>query len=565
MQFSIDLKNGIGTRLRPWLSRLATPWGVGVLATLLAMGATTFFYFQDTIVAYGDAESHLNIAKRVVDSLTPGAAQLGGIWLPLPHVLLAPLVYFDFLWRSGLAGSMISGVAFVVAAIFLFKIVKLLTGSRGAAFIGALVFVLNPNLLYLQSTPMTELPLIAFFVLSTYFFLRYLREQENILPLVASAFFGFCAALSRYDGWFLVAIEAGILFLISFPYTVDWKVFSRPLGFATLHGFFVRRENLYGESRKGLFQKLEGRVVLFATLAFFGIVLWLVWDALILGDPLYFTHSQFSASSQQQGWLARGELPAYHDLWQSFLYYFFTALGNAGVLVFAAALVGLGMYLFRGQGKHRALTALLLFTPFVFYVATLYMGQSVIFIPHITPPDFEWTLFNVRYGVIMIPAVATLFGYLFFKSRSVGKIALVILIAAQFGLYGVGYSKVLSFEDGVRGLSSAKPRDAERFMQQNYDEGLVLLDDFSRPMSIPRSGIPMRNIIYIGNKPYWEGSLREPEKYATWIVTQKDDQIWKSVYEPPEMQGRLFKYFTKVYTSPEILIFKKTSALILSD
>src|SRR3990167_174349 len=241
MQFSIDLKNGIGTRLRPWLSRLATPWGVGVLATLLAMGATTFFYFQDTIVAYGDAESHLNIAKRVVDSLTPGAAQLGGIWLPLPHVLLAPLVYFDFLWRSGLAGSMISGVAFVVAAIFLFKIVKLLTGSRGAAFIGALVFVLNPNLLYLQSTQMTELPLIAFFVLSTYFFLSYLREQENILPLVASAFFGFCAALSRYDGWFLVAIEAGILFLISFPYVVNTKILARPLGLKTLRGLLARR------------------------------------------------------------------------------------------------------------------------------------------------------------------------------------------------------------------------------------------------------------------------------------------------------------------------------------
>src|SRR3989344_2720853 len=100
MQFSIDLKNLGGTRLRAWLSRFGTPWGVGIFATLLAAGATTFFYFQDTIVAYGDAESHLNIAKRVVDSLTPGAAQLGGIWLPLPHVLLAPLVYFDFLWRS---------------------------------------------------------------------------------------------------------------------------------------------------------------------------------------------------------------------------------------------------------------------------------------------------------------------------------------------------------------------------------------------------------------------------------------------------------------------------------
>src|SRR3990167_8012762 len=182
MQFSFDLQKGISMQFRKWFSKLSTSWGVGILASVLAAGATAFFYIQDTIVAYGDAESHLNIAKRVVDSLTPGAAQLGGIWLPLPHVLLTPLVYFDFLWRSGLAGSIVSGIAFVVAAVFLFKLVRLLTANRYAAFVAALVFLLNPNLLYLQATPMTELPLIAFFILSTYFFLKYLRSRKISCP-----------------------------------------------------------------------------------------------------------------------------------------------------------------------------------------------------------------------------------------------------------------------------------------------------------------------------------------------------------------------------------------------
>src|SRR3989344_1101205 len=515
MQFSFDLQKGISLQFRKWFSKLSTSWGVGILASVLAVGATVFFYIQDAIVAYGDAESHLNIAKRVVDSLTPGAAQLGGIWLPLPHVLLTPLVYFDFLWRSGLAGSIVSRIAFVVAAVFLFKLVRLLTANRYAAFVAALVFLLNPSLLYLQATPMTELPLIAFFILSSCFFLKYLREQENILPLVAAAFFGFCAALSRYDGWFLVGIEAGVLLLVSFPYVVNTKILARPLALKTLRGLLA--------------------------------------------------HSQFSASSQQQGWLAKGQLPAYHNLGQSVLYYFFTAMGNAGVLIFAASLVGLAVYLLRSRSRHRFLTVLLLFTPFIFYVVTLYMGQSIIFVPHITPGYFDWTLFNVRYGVVMVPAVAVLFGYLFFRSQTLGKVALIAIIAAQLGLYSVGYSRVLSLEDGVSGLSSAKRPDAERFMAQNYDDGLVLLDDFSRQMSVVRSGIPMHNIIYIGNKPYWEESLLQPEKHATWIVIQTNDQVWKKIYEPPLMQGRLFQHFTKVYTSPEILIFKKTSALSLSD
>ena len=67
----------------------------------------------------------------------------------------------------------------------------------------------------------------------------------------------------------------------------------------------------------------------------------------------------------------------------------------------------------------------------------------------------------------------------------------------------------------------------------------------------------MQNIIYVGTKPYWEVSLKAPEIYATWVVMQKDDSVWKSIAENPKVLGRLYKYFDKVYTSPKILIFKK--------
>jgi hypothetical protein len=158
---------------------------------------------------------------------------------------------------------------------------------------------------------------------------------------------------------------------------------------------------------------------------------------------------------------------------------------------------------------------------------------------------------------MMVPFTAIFLGYLFSRVRTAGRFVLVALFIAQLGLYGIGYAKVISYEDGMYGLSSAKRPDAERFLAKEYDNGLVLLDDYSRLISIVRSGIPMRNVIYIGNRPYWEESLREPEKYATWIVVQQNDAIWKSIYEPPAQQGRLYKYFSKVYTSPDILIFKR--------
>jgi hypothetical protein len=68
----------------------------------------------------------------------------------------------------------------------------------------------------------------------------------------------------------------------------------------------------------------------------------------------------------------------------------------------------------------------------------------------------------------------------------------------------------------------------------------------------------MEKVIYVGTKPYWEESLQNPSAYARWIVMQKDDTVWKSLNDDPIMQGQLYAHFAKVYTSPQILIFKRT-------
>ncbi len=84
------------------------------------------------------------------------------------------------------------------------------------------------------------------------------------------------------------------------------------------------------------------------------------------------------------------------------------------------------------------------------------MGQSVIFIPHLTPIDFEWRLFNVRYGVMMVPFVAIFIGFLYSKINFNSRLVLLCLLLLQFGLYFSGFSKVITYQDGVEGLSSSK-------------------------------------------------------------------------------------------------------------
>ncbi len=489
---------------------------------------------HNLIVAYGDAESHLNIAKRVIAGLTPGAAQLGGIWLPLPHILMIPFVAFDGLWQTGLAGSIVSGIAYVVSTLYIYKLVNRISQNRFAGTVAAAVFALNPNILYMQTTPMSELPLIAFFILSTYYFFRFLDNAEDIAALILAAVFALAASLSRYDGWLLVMAEAGVILFYHFFHREDYR-------------------------------HAEGNFILFSIMAFSGIALWLLWGFLILGDPFYFTNSPFSAKSQQQGWLLRGELPTYRNLPLSAAYYAFTSLEIAGYWFSALAIGGLALFLLKEKGPGKLLKPAILLVPFIFYVVTLYLGQSVIFIPGLTPDSFEYNLFNVRYGLMMVPVVAFFTGYLLSYPGLALRGWTLVLMGIQGFMFLGQNGPPLTLKDGTDGLSASRPIDAERFLKQNYDHGLVLMDDYARTVSIIRTGIPLHNYIYVGNKPYWDESLKQPAKYARWIVMQRSDSVWKNVYANPRTQRELYKYFNKTYTSRDILVFKRNDNIRLSQ
>ena len=57
------------------------------------------------ITIYNDSMSHLDISRSVIDNIQPGLAQLGTVWLPLNHVLDLLLIWNNWAWHSGFAGS----------------------------------------------------------------------------------------------------------------------------------------------------------------------------------------------------------------------------------------------------------------------------------------------------------------------------------------------------------------------------------------------------------------------------------------------------------------------------
>ena len=80
---------------------------------LFLLTSISFFeaihYFQHgENLLYADAISRLDISRKVIDNITPGLAQFGNVWLPLPQILMLPFIWNTYLWHSGIAGAIMS-------------------------------------------------------------------------------------------------------------------------------------------------------------------------------------------------------------------------------------------------------------------------------------------------------------------------------------------------------------------------------------------------------------------------------------------------------------------------
>src|SRR5215467_8476325 len=107
------------------------------------------------LLLYGDAVAHLHIARRVFDSLNPGFRQLGSVWLPLPHLLLVPFVQKMAWWQTGLAGAWPSMTCYVLGCAGIYRLARMWLPPL-ATVIAVMFYALNPGLLYMQTTAMTE-------------------------------------------------------------------------------------------------------------------------------------------------------------------------------------------------------------------------------------------------------------------------------------------------------------------------------------------------------------------------------------------------------------------------
>lgn len=179
-------------------------------ALLIGLAAWVFYFNEGLVLAHYDAKAHLVVARRVIDSLTPGWRQIGAVWLPLPHLIQILPTQIDVLYRTGAFGSLLSIASFGVAVWAMARLVMLVTGSLLGAATATALFVLNPNVLYVHVTPMTEPLLLAGTLVSVLLLYEWLSsaDQDRVPPALGWVLF--LTMWTRYEAWPILAAAIAI-------------------------------------------------------------------------------------------------------------------------------------------------------------------------------------------------------------------------------------------------------------------------------------------------------------------------------------------------------------------
>lgn len=488
---------------------------VAAAALLLAVwsaAAVWFFYARGFVLYYGDAEAHLNIARRLVDSLTPGYDQIGTPWLPLLHLLLAPFARVDALWRSGLAAAIPSAACSIAAGVLLFAAVRRIFGCTQAAAAAAALFALNPNQAYLQSTAMTEPVFAAALVALLYCTVRFGQTQS--LGCAAGAGLAACAAtLTRYEGWFLLPFAAAYIFAAA------------------------RRRRVPA-------------ALLFCLLAGAGPLWWLFHNWWLTGDALSFQRGPYSA------WAIQGDTPypGKGDWGVAWFYYRNAVELCAGPALALLALAGAVAALARRTFWPLALLAL----PAAFYVWSLHSSRTPIFLPTLWPHSY----YNSRYGLVALPllavAAASLVAVAAARWRTLAAVALVAAASAPWLLHPRPGTWVVWEESRINSEARrAWTRAAAQYLAPRYVRGSGIVTSFGDITGIYRTaGIPLRETFTGDNGLPWEAAMRRPSLllWQEWAVAMAGDAVDRAVGSGGPY--RLEKSIT-VKGAPEIRIYRR--------
>ncbi len=409
-----------------------------LLIVLVSLMAGYFLVEHDRIslIYFGDAVSHLVRTRQITDSLEPGLLNLGTVWLPLPHLILLPAAAIDHLFYSGIAGAVIGIPLLAGTCALLFSILFTLTNSRPASFIVALLFGLNPNIVYIALTPMNELSLLFFVTLGAYALQRWLHSEKDQWMILCSAAV-LCATLCRYEAWILdpfismIALSHGI---------VRWREGRKSAAFT---------------------------MVLAVMICSSGILFWFGWNWIVYDDPLKFLHWTYSVGTDAVR-IALNENPL--DILVLF--------GKAILWIFGPMMIVSGFFIFLflkkiPPWKRTAPLLLFLVLPLIFNLAAVFAG-------YVQMDEWWWNWrFVLTAGLFLSAASALVLSEFMvrFKSVVVNTVMIVLFVAIPIVQLTVPSIGTVLFKDAKKSFNdqSRSTVSVGEEIGTRYESGTVSL------------------------------------------------------------------------------------------
>lgn len=529
----------------------AEGWAVLLFCLAASAAAIVWSWNHGVLLNYGDAVAHLHIARRVFDSRTPRFTQLGSVWLPLPHILLIPFVQSYEWWATGLAGVIPSALAYLASCAGIYRLARHWL-SPAASGIALAFFALNPNLLYLQTTAMTEPLFLCEFVWIVLWMVEWrlcldrdtaqaATTANRLQACIAAALV--VAIFTRYDGW-IIALLA-------------W----------TGIGLTLLRLSLHRERGR-----LSSPAFWLSSIAIAASpICWFLYNSIGFGDWLYFARGPFSAKAIELRTAAMSPCwplhPGWHSPWVALLYFlkvseldFTTAAWGNPVLMLAALGTAIAWFIQKVGSCRRAFAwLLLLWLPVPFYAWSVAYGSVPIFFPAWWP----YTWYNTRYGLELLPALALGLGFAaqliidairtpnlarlvprFPSLLRIQQILPKVVFTALFALSGLNAVALLCedplvYVEGTKNLDARLPYDhaIPPFLQQllaGLPHGPVLMNTSIYPEIVSLTGIPLRQTINESDFGIFRAALAAPSTHAAVIVAFDGDEIDRAVKDHPE-------------------------------
>jgi hypothetical protein len=493
-------------------------------SAVVISGSIWYVYRTGGTLRFGDAEAHLDIARRIFDSRTPGWSQVGTTWLPLPHLFMIPLVRNDWLWSTGLAGAITSGLSMAIAAAFLFAAVRRIFTRTSAAAPADGVFLLNPTLLSLGSVPMTEPMFFASLFGLLYFTIRF-RETQSRGALTGAALLAFAGTLTRYEAWFLLPFAAVYIWICA-----RGKRMTSTLAFCLIAGA--------------------------------GPVLWLAHNRWYFGDPLYFYRGPYSAIALQGKVSYPGQ-----GAWRVTAQYY---LASAQAVVGVPALV-LGSFGILAALIRRIVWPLVfLILPPAFYLWSIHSASTPVYVPALWPH----TWYNTRYALAVLPLVAVGAAALAQLVRPLPEftkpLAIVAIALAPFLIHPANQPITWQEADvnsqarrewtaqAVEYLRAALPRD----LSDSGRHHETFFTSFGDLTGIFRTlAIPLRNTLTGDNDVEWAAAEARPDLFLheDWAIVMGGDAVQTAI-DKARLRGPRYELKRRIIVkgAPVIEIYRLT-------